>query len=76
MVSNVRYHSFKEVDPRGKVPFVAVLLVVLIFVFVSIDPPQILFALAMLYMCSGPVLTLMQLRRRRAERRSRGDAAP
>lgn len=70
MVSNIRYHSFKQIDFRGKVPFVAVLLVVLMFVFISIDPPQILFALLMMYMGSGPVLTLLQLRRRRSERRA------
>ena len=31
MVSNVRYYSFKELDLKGRVPFVAILLVVLVF---------------------------------------------
>ncbi len=37
MVSNVRYYSFKEIDLKGRVPFVAILLVVLVFVGISLD---------------------------------------
>jgi len=74
MVSNIRYHSFKELDLKGRVPFISVLVVVLIFVFVSSDPPLVLFALSLLYMLSGPVFTLVSIRRRRAARR--GAAAP
>lgn len=69
MVSNVRYRSFKDLDLKGRVPFVAILIVVLVFVLVSIDPPQILFTIFALYALSGPVLTLVLLRRRRAERK-------
>ena len=72
MVSNVRYRSFKDLDLKGKVPFVAVLVVVLVFVLVSLDPPQVLFAAFFLYAVSGPVGTLISLRRRRAERRGQG----
>jgi CDP-diacylglycerol--serine O-phosphatidyltransferase len=69
MVSNVRYNSFKELDLRGKVPFVALLLMVLAFVTIAIHPPQMLFAGFMAYAISGPVLTLIHLRRRRSARR-------
>jgi len=69
MVSNVRYRSFKDLDLKGKVPFVAVLAVVLVFVLISLDPPQVLFAGFAIYALSGPVVTLLTLRRRRAERR-------
>lgn len=68
MVSNIRYHSFKEVDFKGKIPFVTLLLIVLIFVFISINPPLVLFAMALLYALSGPVLTLFFLRKRRAKK--------
>lgn len=74
MVSNVRYQSFKELDLKGKVPFVTILAVVLVFVLVSIDPPQVLFAVFFLYAVSGPVGTLVSLRRRRAQRRGEDDA--
>jgi CDP-diacylglycerol--serine O-phosphatidyltransferase len=70
MVSRVRYYSFKEFDLRGRVPFVAVLAVVLIFVLVSIDPPQVLFGAFLLYALSGPVMTVMLLQKRRRERRA------
>ena len=75
MVSNIRYHSFKELDLKGRVPFITILVVVLIFVFVSSDPPLVLFALSALYAISGPVLTLVYIRRRRAARRA-GTRAP
>ncbi len=69
MVSNIRYHSFKELDLRGRVPFIALLLIVLVFVLVSTDPPLVLFSITFLYAGSGPVLTLLQIRRRRARRK-------
>ncbi len=69
MVSNIRYKSFKDFDLRNRVPFVAILIVVLIFVFTSIDPPKVLFTAAFAYALSGPVLTLVRLRRVRALRR-------
>ena len=73
MVSNVRYRSFKDLDLKGKVPFVAILAVVLVFVLISLDPPQVLFAGFSIYALSGPVVTLLTLRRRRAERRASND---
>lgn len=69
MVSNIRYQSFKELDLKGKVPFVALLVLVLIFVLISIDPPQVLFGLFFIYALSGPVLTLRNLRRMKNERK-------
>lgn len=69
MVSNIRYHSFKELDLRGRVPFVAILAVVLVFVFISTHPPLVLFLMFAVYALSGPILTLFQIRRRRTARR-------
>ena len=76
MVSNIRYRSFKDLDLRNRVPFVAVLLLVLTFAFISIDPPLVLFALFFGYALSGPVNTLVFLRKRRQimqRRRQRSD---
>lgn len=69
MVSNTRYYSFKDLDLRGRVPFVAILVVVLVFVFISSDPPLVLFFASVGYAGSGPILTLLHIRRRRLERR-------
>jgi CDP-diacylglycerol--serine O-phosphatidyltransferase len=53
MVTNVPFYSFKDVNFRKSVPFIAVFLIVLIFVAVSSDPPKVLFGLFVLYGLSG-----------------------
>lgn len=70
MVSNVRYHSFKGIDLKNKVPFMAMLVIVLVFVLVTYDPPSVLFSVFLIYALSGPVMTLIQLRQHRAERKA------
>jgi len=70
MVSNVRYRSFKDLDLKGKIPFVALLTLVLVIVFISIDPPQVLFMGFFAYALSGPIVTLWTIRQKRAERQS------
>ncbi len=68
MVSNVRFYSFKELDLKGRVPFMAMLVVILIFVLVSLDPPQVLFGTFVAYALSGPLITGWLLLRRRRQR--------
>jgi CDP-diacylglycerol---serine O-phosphatidyltransferase len=65
MVSRFSYYSFKDLDLKKKVPFFSVLLVVLVFVLLSIEPPTILFILAFLYMISGPILSIFRSIRKR-----------
>jgi len=60
MVSNVSYYSFKDIDFHNKVPFVAMLVVVMIFVFSAIDPPISLFGCFMAYALSGPVISVLR----------------
>lgn len=69
MVSNIRYHSFKQLDLKGKVPFFAILILVLSFVLVALDPPHILFFVFSGYALSGPSLTLWNLQKTRRIRR-------
>ncbi len=69
MVSNFRYHSFKELDMHGRVPFMVIVVVMLVFALVVLDPPIVLFLMFLGYAISGPALTLIQLRQRRVERR-------
>tara|TARA_R110002060_G_scaffold77457_1_gene88946 strand:+ start:943 stop:1767 length:825 start_codon:yes stop_codon:yes gene_type:complete len=57
MVSNFKYNSFKEVNWHGKVPFVALLLVMLIFVVVATEPALVLFVVFALYALAGPINT-------------------
>jgi len=68
MVSNFRYNSFKEVDFKGKVPFFSIVVIMLGFAVVVVKPELVLFLMFLVYAFSGPVLTLLQLRRRRQER--------
>ena len=74
MVSNLRYHSFKALDLKERMPFFKAIVIVLMFVLIAMHPPQILFALFLGYAVSGPLLTLAQLRRRRAARKGQGAA--
>ena len=69
MVSNIRYHSFKQFDLKGRVPFIAGLIIVLVFGLIASKPPLVLFLLALIYAVSGPVMTLVLIRKRRAERK-------
>jgi CDP-diacylglycerol--serine O-phosphatidyltransferase len=69
MVSNFRYQSFKLLDLHGQVPFVVLVVVMLGFALVVLDPPILLFLLALGYALSGPLLTLIQRRRHRGRRR-------
>lgn len=74
MVSNIRYHSFKEIDFKGKVPFLYMLIIVVLFVAIAANPSIILFIAAILYALSGPVQTLFMLQRIRKQRlRSRSE---
>ncbi|GHD48458.1 phosphatidylserine synthase [Marinobacter persicus] len=60
MVSNILYPSFKDLDLRGRVPFAAILLVVLAFVVIALDPATVLFAAFLLFALSGPVRALFR----------------
>lgn len=55
MVSNVKYHSFKDFDLKGRVPFIVLLAIVLIIAVVSIDAARVLLLLFLAYAVSGPV---------------------
>jgi len=68
MVSNFRYRSFKDVDVKGRMPFMMAVAVMLVFTIVFIQPPLVLFTLASVYTLSGIVVTLIELQRRRRER--------
>lgn len=69
MVSNVRYYSFKEIDSRGKVPFLYLLLMVILFVSIAANPSVVLFSGFLIFALSGPLLTLIALQRMRKQRK-------
>ena len=59
MVSNFKYNSFKNIDIKGRVPFVVFLGVIVVGSIIIIDPAKILFACAFCYALSGPVMALI-----------------
>jgi len=61
MVSNLKYHSFKGLDKNRRVPFAAMLITLLVFIAVTINPPEVLFSLAFTYALSGPLIWLWGL---------------
>jgi CDP-diacylglycerol---serine O-phosphatidyltransferase len=65
MVSRIRYNSFKGArGPKGdRVPFFAIVLLLVVLIALVIDPPKVLLAATALYALSGPALWL---RRRRS----------
>lgn len=58
MVSRFKYYSFKEIDFKNHVPFVAVLAIVLLFSIIAWDPPIVLFLTFLSYAFSGPFMWL------------------
>jgi CDP-diacylglycerol--serine O-phosphatidyltransferase len=71
MVSNVKYRSFKDLDMKGNVSFMMILLVVLGFVLISLDPPDVLFLIFLLYGISGPVMRFWHILHKRKLRKQR-----
>ncbi|QBR83272.1 CDP-diacylglycerol--serine O-phosphatidyltransferase [Legionella israelensis] len=69
MVSNVRYYSFKEIDFKGRVPFLYILIMVILFAAIAVNPALVLFAAFLVYASSGPVQTLLILHRVRKQRK-------
>lgn len=71
MVSNVPFYSFKDLNFRKPVPFIAALLVVVALVTISSDPSKVLFGLFVLYGMSGYMVYLW--RKMKTKSVSRGD---
>lgn len=68
MVSNIKYYSFKDLDLKGKIPFVKLLIIVLAFVLIALDPPRMLFLIFFGYFVSGFFHRFLNMRRGRNTR--------
>lgn len=71
MVSPLRYWSPKNVNLKGRVPFVALVAIVLGYALIMLDPPRVLLGGFVAYACSGPVLWVHRRRRRAIARAGR-----
>lgn len=54
-VSTIPYRSFKDFDVRNRIPFLAIVVMVLVLAFVALDPPDVFLAVFGVYALSGPV---------------------
>ncbi len=66
MVSSLPYYSFKVINMRKSVPFIVIFLFALFFIFISVDPPSILFMLFFSYSLSGYVMQLLKMRQKKS----------
>ncbi|TDG12975.1 CDP-diacylglycerol--serine O-phosphatidyltransferase [Seongchinamella unica] len=64
MIANFPYNSFKGIDLHGRVPFVVMIIMVLVFGLVTLDPPLILLLASLAYAISGPVNMALGRRRK------------
>lgn len=67
MIANFPYYSFKDVDFRGRVPFVVMIVLILVISLVTLNPPSMFLLAFLAYAASGPV---MQLQRWRKEKQA------
>ena len=68
MVSNFIYFSPKVLNLKGKVPFITLVAVVLVFALLALDPPRVLLLIALVYAASGPVQHFWRRARKRRRR--------
>ncbi len=59
MVSSVPYSSFKEIDLKGKMPFISLLVCIILLACIALDPPSIFLLFFLSYIISGPLFMLM-----------------
>ena len=65
MVSGVPFRSFKDFAIKERIPFVVLLAGLVILVLILFDPPRVLFAAALAYVLSGPLLWGVRRMRRK-----------
>jgi CDP-diacylglycerol---serine O-phosphatidyltransferase len=70
MIINLRYYSFKDLDFRNRVPFFAILAMIFIIVIVALNPPVVLFTMAIMYAFSGPAFAIYARRKKKQEVRA------
>ncbi|MBA5248873.1 MAG: CDP-diacylglycerol--serine O-phosphatidyltransferase [Gammaproteobacteria bacterium] len=66
MVSNIRYYSFKKINLKGRASFKLLLIAILAIVIITLYPSTILFAFFFVYALSGLIITMIDVRKKRA----------
>ncbi len=76
MVSRFGYPSFKQLNLDRRIKFASVVIVVLFFVLVAVDPPTMLLSMFAVYALSAPVLWVARRSRGRRPPRGAGPQGP
>lgn len=53
MISNVRMRSFKDIGLKARVPLVVLVLVIVVFAIVLVDPPTVLLSMLVVYIATS-----------------------
>ena len=64
MVSTLRYYSFKDIDLKGRHPYLVILLLALLFVAIGTHPQVMLLSMSVTYLVSGIALKVYSFLRR------------
>jgi CDP-diacylglycerol--serine O-phosphatidyltransferase len=74
MMSNFRYQSFKDFNLSSRVRFANLLLIPLVLIVVSLNPPIVLFTIFFVYATSAPIYWLWRHRKALFRRSGKGGA--
>ena len=66
MVSSIRYPSFKEFELKKQKPFNVLVAIILVLIVVAYKPKIMLFFIMLMYILSGPAITLYRIRKKGA----------
>lgn len=67
MVSNIRFYKL-NINFKDRVPFIKLILLLVLFVLIAIEPPLMFLVIALIYAISGPIMTLISVHKYRAAR--------
>jgi CDP-diacylglycerol--serine O-phosphatidyltransferase len=65
MVSTLRYHGLKEINPRKRMPFWLLVLIVIAFILIFMYPEIVIFIFSMAYMFWGIIESIVLFRKRK-----------
>lgn len=69
-VSTIPYRSFKDFDARNRIPFLAIVVIVLVLAFVALDPPDVFLVVFSVYVLSGPVSVMLNYLKNKREKKA------
>jgi CDP-diacylglycerol--serine O-phosphatidyltransferase len=73
MVSNIQYYSPKHINLKGRVPFIYMFGIVLLFTVIAMYPPGMLLCLGVVYAVSGPIQALLRRKNLISTKKNTGD---